>query len=207
MTAMLATSSSQALWFASRGTGAVSLVLITASMLLGIVTTARLESRGWPRFVIERLHRNVSLALLVFIIIHIASTVVDGFAPIGFLDAVLPFHSPYRTLWLGLGAVAFDLLLALAITSLLRVRLGYRVWRAVHYAAYACWPIALLHGLETGSDRHETWMLGLDIASVVLVALAGAWRLVLHPHERPRPPDPSTVRPQRTPLAAGRIRR
>ena len=204
---MLATSSSQALWFLSRGTGAVSLVLVTASMLLGIVTTTRLESRGWPRFVIERLHRNVSLSLLVFIAIHIASTVIYGFAPIGFLDAVVPFHSPYRTAWLGLGTVAFDLLLAVAITSLIRVRIGYRVWRAVHYAAYACWPIALVHGLETGSDRHERWMLGIDIASLVLVAGAGLWRIAIRPHERPAPPSPTAVRPRKAPAVSGRSRR
>ena len=184
--AAAASSSHQAMWFASRGTGVVALLLVTASMLLGVLTTVRFETDGWPRFVIQMLHRNVSLLILVFVAVHVATTVVDGFVPIGFLDAVVPFRSPYRTIWLGLGTVAFDLLLALCITSVLRARIGYMTWRAVHWCAYLCWPIALLHGFKIGSDRHERWMLGIDIASVVLVVIAGSWRFV---ESRRNPPD------------------
>jgi sulfoxide reductase heme-binding subunit YedZ len=171
--------SSQALWFASRGTGIVCLLLLTASVILGIVTSVRFETPHWPRFVIAGLHRNVSLLILVFIAIHVATTVIDGFVPIGYLDAVVPFRSPYRTLWLGLGVVAFDLLLALTITSLLRARVGYRVWRAVHWAAYACWPIALVHGLGTGSDARQGWMVALDVVALVSVCAAVCWRLTV----------------------------
>jgi hypothetical protein len=85
--------------------------------------------------------------------------------------------SSYRTLWLGLGTVAADLLLALVITSLVRRRLGYRAWRGVHWFAYACWPVALLHGLGTGTDARSTWMLLLTIACVGAVLLAVAGRL------------------------------
>lgn len=175
--AMLATSSKQALWFASRGTGVVCLLLLTASVVLGVITSVRFETRHWPRFVLERLHRNISLLIMVFIGIHVATTVIDGFVPIGYLDAVIPFRSPYRTIWLGLGAVALDLLLALAITSVVRVRLGYRVWRAVHWLAYACWPIALMHGLGTGSDARQGWMVALDVLALASVCAAVAWRL------------------------------
>jgi len=175
--ALIAATSKQALWFASRGTGVVCLLLLTTSVVLGIMTSVRFEARGWPRFVIEGVHRNVSLLILVFVAIHIATTVIDGFAPIGFLDAVVPFRSPYRTAWLGLGAVALDLLLALAITSLLRVRLGLRIWRAVHWLAYVCWPVALVHGLGTGSDTREPWMIGISVAALVTVVSAAAWRI------------------------------
>ena len=204
---MLAATSSQALWFASRGTGVVCLVLLTASVLLGIVTTARLETRGWPRFVIEGLHRNISLLVVVFLTVHVVTTVVDGFAPIGFLDSVLPFASPYRRFWLGLGAVAADLLLALVISSLIRSRLGYRVWKVIHWAAYACWPVALLHGIETGSDRHERWMIAVDAIAVTLVVAASAWRFAARDRLRFTPlVTPST--PSRRPVTskAGRSR-
>ena len=167
----------QALWFASRGTGIVCLLLLTASVVLGVITSVRFETRQWPRFVLERLHRNVSLLILIFIGIHVATTVIDGYVAIGYLDAIIPFRSPYRTIWLGLGAVALDLLLALAITSVVRVRLGYRVWRAVHWLAYACWPIALMHGLGTGSDARQGWMVALDVVALASVCAAVAWRL------------------------------
>ena len=112
------------------------------------------------------LHRNLTLLALVFVAAHVVTTVADGFAPIGLLDAVVPFVSPYRPIWLGLGAVAFDLLLALVVTSLLRARIGYRSWRVVHWLAYAAWPVALVHALGTGSDARIGWfaLLGFGCA-------------------------------------------
>jgi methionine sulfoxide reductase heme-binding subunit len=176
---MLALSSAgaKALWYVTRGTGLVALVLLTASVLLGVLEVKRWSSKRWPRFVTAGLHRNLSLLAVVFLGVHIASAVVDGFAPIGWLDAVVPFHSPYRPLWLGLGAVATDLLIALVVTSLLRGRIGYRAWRAVHWTAYACWPVALVHGLGTGTDTKLGWVLALSLGSLLAVAAAVWWRL------------------------------
>jgi predicted ferric reductase len=155
----------------------VSLVLLTAAVVLGVVTSVRWASPRWPRFVLEQLHRNVSLLTLVFIAIHVATSVIDGFVPLRWLDAVVPFSSAYQPLWTGLGAVALDLLLAVAVTSLLRVRLGYRAWRTVHWFSYACWPVALVHGLGMGSDTSHQWMLLVDILTSALVGVA-IWRRV-----------------------------
>src|ERR1700761_6219679 len=148
---VLAAAGGKALWYLTRGTGLMALLLLTASVALGIVETNEWRSPAWPRFVPAGLHRNLSLLSVAFVAVHVATTVVDGFAPIGWLDAVVPFRSPYRPLWLGLGAVGTDLLLAVVATSLVRLRLGYRAWRAVHWAAYGCWPIALVHALGTGT--------------------------------------------------------
>ena len=168
---------SQAYWFLTRGTGVVSLLLLTASVVLGIVNSQRWSPAGSPRFVLQRVHRNVSLAVIVFIAIHVVTAVADSFAPIRWLDALIPFGSTYRPVWLGLGALAFDALLAVAITSLVRARLGYRIWRAVHWSAYACWGVALAHGIGTGSDTKQTWMLALVGASVLAVLVATGWRI------------------------------
>ncbi|HEX6678725.1 MAG TPA: ferric reductase-like transmembrane domain-containing protein [Actinomycetes bacterium] len=169
--------STRALWYLTRGSGAVALLLLTATVVLGITNSARWASARWPRFVTERLHRNLSLLVLVFLVLHVATTVVDGYVPIRWLDAVVPFGSSYRPLWLGLGAVALDLLLAVLVTSLLRARLGHRTWRAVHWLAYGCWPVALVHGLGTGSDAGRAWMLAVDVAAAVAVLAAVWWRL------------------------------
>jgi sulfoxide reductase heme-binding subunit YedZ len=174
MTAVLA--STPALWYLARGSGAVSLGLLTGTVLLGLATSARWATARWPRFVVAGLHRNLSLLAVAFVGLHVATVVVDGYVPIRWLDAVVPFGSRYRPVWLGLGAVAFDLLLALVATSLLRVRLGQRTWRAVHWLAYACWPVAVTHGLGIGSDNAQPWMLLLDGVAVVSVAAAW-WRL------------------------------
>src|SRR5205814_7533449 len=136
----------------TRGSGVVALLLLTAGLILGIVGTLRWRSDRWPRFAVVAIHRNLTLFAIVFVVVHVVSTVVDGFAPIGLKDAVIPFVSRYRPLWLGFGALAFDLLLALVVTSLLRSRIGYRTWKLVHWLAYAAWPIALVHGLGSGSD-------------------------------------------------------
>jgi len=161
-----------AYWYLVRGTGAVALVLLTVSVVIGILGSVRFSAARWPRFAIDSVHRDVSLLVLVVLVIHIVTSVLDGFAPITLLDGVIPFVSPYRPLWLGFGTLAFDLLVAIAVTSLVRRRLGYRAWRAVHWFAYASWPVAVLHGLGTGSDVKQWWMLALTVVCVVAVLVA-----------------------------------
>jgi methionine sulfoxide reductase heme-binding subunit len=169
---LAATLSPSAYWYLARGTGAVSLVLLTASVVLGIVGSVRFTAPRWPRFAIDSVHRDVSLLVVVVLVIHIVTSVLDGFAPIRLFDGVIPFVTPYRPLWMGLGTLSFDLLLAIAITSMVRRRLGYRAWRAVHWLAYASWPVAVLHGLGTGSDVKQWWMLALTAACIVAVLVA-----------------------------------
>jgi methionine sulfoxide reductase heme-binding subunit len=166
------------LWYLSRGTGAVTLVLLTATVVLGIAGTLRWRpATGLPRFLVDGLHRNVSLLVVVLLAVHVLATLLDPFAHLRALDAVVPLAASYRPLWLGLGALALDLLVALVVTSLVRVRLGLRSWRAVHWAAYACWPVALLHGLGTGTDATATWLQALTALCVAAVAAAVVSRL------------------------------
>jgi predicted ferric reductase len=175
---VLGTVGPSAYWYLTRSTGAVSLVLLTLSVALGVAGVSRFSSPRWPRFVLDSLHRNVSLLAIAFLLVHILTAVLDSFAPISLTDAIIPFGGSYRQFWLGLGAVAFDLLLAVALTSMVRRRLGYGAWRATHWLAYACWPIALLHGLGTGSDVKSTWLLALNIVCLGVVALAVGVRAI-----------------------------
>ena len=169
--------SSHTLWYASRGAGVVALLLLTAVVVLGVAGVTRWRSTRWPRFVLAGLHRNLTLLALVVIALHVTTTVADGYAPISLLNAIVPFTSPYRPLWLGLGSVAFDLLLALTVTSLLRARIGYRTWRALHWLAYAAWPIALVHGLGTGTDARLSWIQIVTVSCVGSVVAAILWRV------------------------------
>jgi sulfoxide reductase heme-binding subunit YedZ len=172
VTGVLAVAGPTADWYLARGTGVVSQLLLSAIVIIGILGPLRVAAPRWPRFAIDTLHRDLSLLAIVVLVVHIATSVLDGFAPIGWLDSVIPIGARYRPLWLGLGALSFDLLLALVITSLVRRRLGYRAWRAVHWAAYASWPVAILHGLGTGTDASSGWMLVLTAACVAAVAVA-----------------------------------
>jgi sulfoxide reductase heme-binding subunit YedZ len=168
---------SPALWYATRGTGAAALLLLTGSVVLGVVHADRRQPPGGGRLLVESAHRTISLLVLAVLAVHVTTSVLDSFAPIRLLDAVVPFGSAYRPLWVGLGAIALDLLLALTITSLLRRRLGFRAWRAVHWLAYACWPVAVAHGLGSGSDTRATWMLALTLSCVAAVLVAAGTRL------------------------------
>ena len=167
------------LWYLSRGSGVVSLLLLTTAVLLGVASVRRWSARRLPRFVLAGLHRNVTLLAVVFILVHVLTAVADGYAPIRLVDAFVPFVSRYRPLWLGLGALAFDLVLALVCSSLLRRYLGRRAWRSMHWLAYACWPIALAHGLGAGGDLGAGWMKILTAVCAAAVLAAVAWRLAL----------------------------
>ncbi|HEX9359813.1 MAG TPA: hypothetical protein VF933_39150, partial [Streptosporangiaceae bacterium] len=163
------------LWYSTRATGVIALVLITMSLVLGLLTLVRFARPSWPRFVTVGLHRNMSLLVLVFVGLHIVTTVTDSYAHIHLLDVVIPFVSSYRPIWLGLGAASFDLLLAVAITSLLRVHVGHRLWRLVHWLAYLCWPTAVMHSLASGTDTGQRWVLAVTAGCVAAVIAAGAW--------------------------------
>ena len=167
-----------ALWYATRATGLVTMLLLTASVLLGILTTGRFAGGSWPRFLTVGLHRNMSLLTVVFLVLHVGTTVVDKFVSIPLTAAFIPFTSSYKEFWLSLGAVALDLLIALVATSLIRNRLGRRAWRWFHWAAYACWPVALAHGLGAGTDRSTLWVFMLTIACAAAVTGVATWRFI-----------------------------
>lgn len=175
---MTAAISSQSLWYLARGSGVVTLVLLSAAVVLGIATAQRAASPSWPRFAVAELHRRIALMSVLFLGLHVATSVIDPYAGIGWLSAVAPFTSSYRPVWLGLGALSLDVFLVVLASSLLRRRIGERTWRALHWLAYASWPVALVHAFGTGTDVRLGWFQLIAALSVGAVATAGAWRLV-----------------------------
>jgi methionine sulfoxide reductase heme-binding subunit len=174
----LAASGPSADWYLTRSTGAVALLLLTGAVCLGILDVRRWSSPSMPRFVVDSLHRNVSLLALAFVGVHVITSVLDSFAPISLVDAFVPFVGSYRPFWLGLGAVSFDLMLAVIITSLLRARLGFNAWRTVHWLSYASWPVALIHGFGTGSDVNSAWLMIVSVLCVLAVLAAVLLRVL-----------------------------
>lgn len=166
------------LWYSTRAAGIVTLLLLTASMVLGILNASRFTSHRWPRFLVQGLHRNLSLLALAFLAVHVGTTVIDSYTTIGLQDAFFPFLSPYKRFWLGLGAIACDLMVAVALTSLGRQRLGHRSWRLVHWAAYVSWPVAIVHGLGIGTDNKSSWVLILTVLCVGSVVASIGYRVM-----------------------------
>jgi sulfoxide reductase heme-binding subunit YedZ len=165
------------------------MVLLTASVVLGMGTTVRWKSAFWPRYFNVGLHRNVSLLFVCFLAVHITAAILDPFAKLGLNDALIPFTSRYRPLWLGLGVVAAEIAIALILTTAVRDLISYGAWRLIHWLSYLSWPLAVLHGLGTGSDVHSWWFLWLEAACVLAVWVALiSWRLSFGtpPHAWPR---------------------
>jgi sulfoxide reductase heme-binding subunit YedZ len=162
-------------WYLARGSGIVSLALFTMTIVLGLLVAGRLSSPRWPRFVTETLHRNLSLASVLFLAVHITTIVLDDYVSIGLVEAFVPFVGTYSPLYLGLGALSVDIILVLVLTSLFRTRLPFRVWRFVHWLAYLSWPVAVIHTVGIGTD--QSWVLITAGISVVLVLAAGGYRV------------------------------
>lgn len=170
--------SGPSLWYATRAAGLVALLLLTATTALGLLTAGRLSGDRWPRFLVVGLHRNISLLAMVFLGLHVGTTVVDSYTSIGLQDAIVPFLSGYHRFWLGLGAIASDTLIAVAVTSLVRQHIGHRLWRVVHWGGYLCWPVALAHGMGIGTDHSKTWVVYLAVACGAAVLVAAVIRIV-----------------------------
>lgn len=162
-------------WYLARASGFVSLILFTASVALGLLTAGRVASPAWPRFVTEGLHRTVSLTTVAFVVAHALTISLDEFVDIGLTAMVVPFVSGYQPLWVGLGTLSLDILLALIATSVLRVRMGLRLWRWVHWLAYAGWPLGMAHTIGVGTDR--LWVVVVVTLCLLAVLAAGAVRL------------------------------
>ena len=171
------------LWYVTRGAGAVTLILLSTVVVLGVLGTQRLQSPGWPRFLTTGLHSNLALMTLVFLAVHIVTAVVDPFTNLGWAAAFIPFDTSYRTFWLGLGVISFELLLAIVATSLVRGFIGHRSWRAIHWLTYAAWPVGVIHGMGTGTDTWSAWMLAITCACVAAVGLAVFWRVSAGPRD------------------------
>jgi methionine sulfoxide reductase heme-binding subunit len=168
---------STALWYATRATGLMALVLLTLTMVLGLTTTTRARARNWPGFAHQELHRRISMIAVVFLGLHVLTSVLDTYVSIGWAAIVVPFTSNYARFWVGVGTISLDLMIAVFATSLLRARMRPGTWRAVHWLAYLSWPVALAHTFGMGTDAGERWVVVLGGACVAAVASALAWRL------------------------------
>jgi sulfoxide reductase heme-binding subunit YedZ len=181
-----AITSSNALWYASRATGVVALVLLTLVMVLGLLVTRRGRLPGLPGFAVSGLHRNLSLLAAVFVVTHVLTVVADSYVHVPVTAVVIPLASPYERFWLGLGAVSFDLMLAAVVTSLLRRHMSRGAWRAVHLTAYLSWPVAWLHSVSAGADLRHGPLFFLAVACAIAVAAAAVWRVTAAARDVPR---------------------
>jgi sulfoxide reductase heme-binding subunit YedZ len=168
---------STVLWYATRASGIVALVLLTSTMVLGLTTTARTRTPNWPGFAHQELHRRLAMISMVFLAIHVVTSILDTYVHIGWASALVPFTSSYSRFWVGMGTVAIDLMLAVFVSSLLRARMKPGTWRGLHWLAYGCWPVALVHTFGVGTDAGEPWVIALGAFCVLAVGVGLLGRL------------------------------
>jgi hypothetical protein len=163
------------IWYAARAGGILTYLLLSASAVLGLML-ARKPTPPWPKFAVEDVHRYLTILAGIFLTVHVGAILVDDFIPFSLGQALVPFTADYRPFATGLGVVALELLLAVALTNVVRRRMPHRVWRRAHYLTFGVWASATVHGLLAGTDRHELWFLLLTIGAVSAVAAAAAAR-------------------------------
>jgi sulfoxide reductase heme-binding subunit YedZ len=183
---MTAIAGSTALWYASRATGVVSLLLLSLVVLLGMLVNRQGRLPGLPSFAVTGLHRSLSLMSVLFVAVHVATAIIDPYVSIRLAAVVIPFVSAYEPFWLGLGAVALDVVAVLILTSLVRAYMSRRLWRGIHWLAYAAWPIAFVHSIGSSPDLRSGGLLLVAIGSALAVAAAGLWRVAAAAREVPR---------------------
>ena len=170
---MNAITGSTALWYASRATGVVSLLLLTAVVLLGMLVNRQGRLPGLPRFVVTGLHRNLSLLSVVFVAIHVVTAVADPYVTIRLVAIVIPFASAYKPL---LARPGRDLARPDGRADPDQPGPGPdqppRSGGASTGSAYAAWPVAVVHSMGSSTDLQRGLLLYLTIACVLAVVAA-----------------------------------
>jgi len=162
---------SPGVWYFARSAGIVAYLLLSSSVLLGVLMAGK-SSFTWPKFAVEEVHRFLAILTGVFIVLHGGSLLLDRVVPISLGQELVPFTSPYRPLAVGLGICAMELLAAVGITNALRTRLPYTTWRKLHYLTLPAWLLASLHGVLAGTDAGDPWFAGIAAGTFAAVAIA-----------------------------------
>lgn len=166
----------KALWYLNRASGLVLLVLLSVVLVFGVLAARKSAGGHLPRFVSNEVHRSLALVAVAFLILHVTTAVLDEFVSIDLINVFVPWGAGWKPLWIGLGAVAVDLLIAVVVTSLLRQRMQEHVWRLIHLMVFAMWPIAWLHALGSGTDARDPLYLAVSIGCAIAVLCAALLR-------------------------------
>ncbi len=156
-------------WYAARAGGMLAFVLLTASVVAGLMLSSRDRLQYWPRFALEDVHRFLGLLAGSFIVLHGGALLLDSYLPFTLGSLLIPGTAPYRPLSVALGIVGAELLVALGIANRYRKQLGHMFWKRTHYLNFAVWALALVHGLAAGTDTATPWAVAVYVVSASLV--------------------------------------
>jgi sulfoxide reductase heme-binding subunit YedZ len=167
------------MWWGARALGLVAQLAMWMSVLFGVFVGAKgaggVVETPWVR----ELHLRWSLASIVLVALHVLFVVTDPFAGVGPWAALIPMASPIRTQGVALGTFAMLGMAGVYGATTVMKRLPPGVWRAVHGLSFGVFLLALLHGLEAGTDASDPAVRGMLLGSAVVVAGAAVQRVLL----------------------------
>ena len=173
-------------WLLARASGFTAYLLLTASVLAGLVLKSRPFRSLRPAAVTDT-HRFLALLGLGAIALHGVTIALDQTVHMPLAGLLVPGLSPYRPLATGIGVLAAELMVLVYASFALRKRIGVKNWRRLHWATYGIFAAATLHGLSAGTDSTRPWAFSIYLGAVGAVAAATAWRALV-------PPVPATAR-------------
>lgn len=182
-------------WILARASGLTAYVLLTLSVLAGLTVKSKpFKTLRLPA--VTDLHRFLALLGLGAVAIHGITLVLDTTVKITPAALLLPGLVPYRPVWTALGVLAGELMALIYVSFALRKRIGMKNWRRLHYATYAVFALATMHGLAAGTDSTRPWVIWLYLAAIGAVCAATVWRVLTAAPTRPGPagaPQPAPV--------------
>ena len=180
-------------WLASRSSGIVALLAITASVILGLLMANGLPRRKGANRVLVSLHESTALAGLIAIAVHGITLLGDPWMHATLWKISVPFSIGYRPLWTSLGIIAGWIAAALGLSYYARKRIGTRLWRKLHRATVVAWALGIAHTIGAGTDANERWL--------QVTMLTGAVAIVFLFLRRTVPGDPKREAAQRAATA------
>ena len=190
-------------WYLIRASGFIAYLLLFGSVVLGLLLTTSVP-KGYRRFDVFDVHRFMALLALIVTVFHMLVVLPDGFIGFTLWQLLIPFASPYTPVYIALGTLALYLMAIVIGTFYLRPMVPYRAWRTIHYATFAVYAMALLHGVGAGSDTSVTWALAMYAITGGVVAALIAQRVAFgSAHGIPGPRRGETVTATSAAVTAG----
>jgi predicted ferric reductase len=165
-------------WDVARAGGLTAYILLGLSVVVGLALSLHWQSPRWPRIINSQLHNFLTLLTTIFVGVHVLAVALDPFTHFGLKELLLPLASHYRPLWMAFGIVGLYLGIAIGISTWLRPRLGYALWRKLHYLTLLLFAAVTVHGIATGSDTSTWWGAGIYLTGVLVVGFLLVRRIV-----------------------------
>jgi sulfoxide reductase heme-binding subunit YedZ len=182
-------------WILIRATGMSAVVLLTASMVLGLMLSLRMRPKRWPAVVTNDIHQFVTSLALWVTGAHLALLIIDNASGIGLRDLVIPFLTSSQRIAMGVGTIAVLALAVVWVSSINRTTIGHSRWRTLHYTAFLAYVMAIAHGIFGGTDTSQMWAWPVYAASIAIVGWLTMTRIRTARNHAQRRPAPPVTRP------------